>query len=132
VVTTLLDINVLVALSVPDHVHNEVAEQWLRAEAVGGLATCPLTQLGLVRLLLRFAVPIDDAYAALEAVVQRAGHEFWPDELPVERRRVTVTGHRQVTDAYLAALARHHQGRLATFDRAIGALHPDVAVVVPT
>lgn len=130
--TTLLDVNVLVALSVPDHVHNEAAERWLRADAVGGLATCPLTQLGLVRLLLQFAVPIDDVYAALEAIVERAGHEFWPDGLPVQRRRVAVTGHRQVTDAYLAALARHHRGRLVTFDRALAARHPDVTVVVPT
>lgn len=35
-------------------------------------------------------------------------------------------GGAQVTDAYLAALARHYQGRVATFDRAFAALHPDV------
>jgi len=36
-----------------------------------------------------------------------------------------VIGHRQVTDAYLAALARHHRGQLATFDPGPG---PDVAL----
>ena len=37
-------------------------------------------------------------------------------------------GHRQVTDAYLAALARHHGGKLASFDKRLVALHPDVGV----
>lgn len=32
------------------------------------------------------------------------------------------------TDAYLAALARHHKGKLVSFDRGLVALHADVAV----
>jgi uncharacterized protein len=39
-----------------------------------------------------------------------------------------VLGHRQVTDAYLAALARHHKGKLVSFDRGLAALHADVTV----
>ena len=31
--------------------------------------------------------------------------------------------HRQVTDAYLVALARHHGGRVATLDKGLAALH---------
>ena len=37
---------------------------------------------------------------------------------------------RQVTDSYLAALARHRNGRLATFDRGLAALHADVADLI--
>jgi predicted nucleic acid-binding protein len=33
-----------------------------------------------------------------------------------------------VTDAYLAGLARHHGGKLASFGRGLVALHPDVGV----
>ncbi len=33
-----------------------------------------------------------------------------------------VIGHRQVTDAYLVALARHHGGRVATLDKGLAAL----------
>ena len=40
-------------------------------------------------------------------------------------------GHRQVTDAYLAALARHHGGKLVSFDKGLVALHQDVGVAVP-
>ena len=36
-----------------------------------------------------------------------------------------VLGHRQVTDAYLVALAAEHAERLATFDRGLSALHRD-------
>ncbi len=39
---------------------------------------------------------------------------------------------RQVTEAYLAALARARSGRLATLDRGVVAVHPDVADLVPT
>jgi predicted nucleic acid-binding protein len=56
-------------------------------------------------------------------------HHFWPDDLAYQTVRWHgVIGHRQVTDAYLAALARHHQGKLATFDKGLVVLHPDVAV----
>jgi hypothetical protein len=41
-----------------------------------------------------------------------------------------IIGHRQVTDAYLAQLARAHRARLATFDQAMAKLHSDVADLV--
>lgn len=37
-----------------------------------------------------------------------------------------VVGHRQVTDAYLAQLARARSARLATLDRGLCVAHPDV------
>ncbi len=43
-----------------------------------------------------------------------------------------VVGHRQVTDAYLAQLARIRNGQLATLDSGLAHLHSDVAVLIPT
>jgi uncharacterized protein len=43
-----------------------------------------------------------------------------------------VVGHRQVTDAYLAQLARSRDGQLATLDSGLAHLHNDVAVLIPT
>ena len=43
---------------------------------------------------------------------------------------VGVIGHRQVTDSYLAALARHFDGTLATLDRGLAALHPQTTELV--
>ena len=60
-------------------------------------------------------------------------HEFWPDSLSYrEVRWQGVIGHRQVTDAYLAHLARARGSRLATFDQGLAKLHHDVCDLVPS
>ena len=127
--THLLDGNVLVALVVEDHVHHDPAREWF-ADA-GTFSTCPITQGTLVRLLLRNDVGTPDALAVLAAVTDHGRHEFWPDDLgyaDVVMRG--VIGHRQVTDAYLAQLARSNRGRVATFDKGFAALHDDVTDIV--
>ena len=48
---SLLDVNVLVALFDPDHVHHEAAHVWFAATRGAGWATCPLTENGVVRVL---------------------------------------------------------------------------------
>ena len=59
-------------------------------------------------------------------------HSFWADDLPYDDQTLRgVIGHRQVTDSYLAALARHRQGRVATFDAGFVASHPDVTELIP-
>lgn len=130
----LLDGNVLVALADEAHVHHGPAVHWFTAEE-RIFATCPITQGTLLRMLLR--------HGAVETATQAGGvltqftahprHRFWPDDL--DYRQVTwngVFGHRQVTDAYLAALARARDGRLATFDRGLAALHGDVVLLLGT
>src|SRR5205807_1947335 len=47
----LLDVNVLVALFDPDHVHHEPAHRWFAEQRGTGWATCPLTENGLLRVL---------------------------------------------------------------------------------
>jgi toxin-antitoxin system PIN domain toxin len=129
-VTALLDANVLIALIVVDHVHHQAAERWLASWA-GTFATCPITQGSLVRLLVREGLSIASAVDTLRALEDDSRHEFWADDLPFTEVLVHgVLGHRQVTDAYLAQLARRRQGRLVTFDQALAALHRDVADAV--
>ncbi len=71
------------------------------------------------------------ALQTLTRLVAHPAHRFWPDSLEYTRIAWNgVIGHRQITDAYLAALARHRGGRLATFDRGLAALHADVAVAI--
>lgn len=129
--TVLLDSNVLIALVVDDHVHHDAAEVWF-ASLVEPYATCPITQGGVVRLVLRQGGAAHQAVRVLAGVTVRDAHQFWPDDLAYGDVAMTgVVGHRQVADAYLAALARRRDGRLATFDQGLAALHPDVATVVP-
>jgi len=127
----LLDSNVLIAVVVADHVHHAPAELWL-AKRGNQFATCPITQGSLLRLLLRHGVAFARALEVLKAVTSESRHEFWPDDQTYEIVPVRgIAGHRQVTDAYLAQLARSRGGRLATFDRGLADVHHDVADVVP-
>jgi toxin-antitoxin system PIN domain toxin len=127
----LLDGNVLVALMSADHVHHAAAVRWFTS-TTAPFATCPITQGMLLRMLMRLAdLNVDAALAVLAQVEAHPRHRFWPDVLSygdVSWRG--VMGHRQVTDAYLAALARRHRGKLATFDRGLAVLHADVALAL--
>lgn len=128
--TLLLDANVLIAAVVVDHVHHEAAERSLAA-GEAPFATCPLTELALVRFLIREGTPVAHAAAVLAAITRHPRHQSWPADLPAsEVRWGAVQGHRHVTDAYLAALARAHGGRLLTLDRGLVAAHPDVAELI--
>jgi len=131
-VTVLLDSNVLVALLTDEHVHRHAVERWVDAEK-DRISTCPITQGTVVRLAVRRGFAPSAALEPLRSLIRSDRHEFWPDDIGYEQVRFDgVLGHRQVTDAYLAALARAHHGRVATLDQGFAALHGDVAELVPT
>lgn len=121
----LADGNLLVALTVTDHVHHHVAVDWFdRTEPE--LATCPITQGTLLRFLIREGQPVALAVGLLDAITTQPWHRFWSDDVSYRGEHlIGVIGHRQVTDAYLVALAREHSGTVATFDRGLAALHGD-------
>jgi hypothetical protein len=130
----LLDVNALIALAWPTHVHHGQTRQWFDASASSGWATCPITQLGFVRVssnpkIVRDAVSPREALAMLERFIGLAGHRFWSTEIGLASTgpfaSLAMVGHRQVTDAYLLALAQHYDGRLATLDRGIADLIAD-------
>ena len=130
--TALLDANVLIALVVAEHVHHDAAAEWLSASDAG-FATCPITQGSLVRFLLRTGQSAAAAREVVSAIERASGHEFWPDSVSFAVVELGgVVGHRQVTDAYLAQLARSRNGQLATLDSGLAHLHSDVAVLIPT
>jgi len=131
-VTALLDANVLIALVVSEHVHHDVATEWLSASDAG-FATCPITQGSLVRFLVRMGQSAAAAREVISAIEGASRHEFWPDSVSFADIEIGgVVGHRQVTDAYLAQLARSRNGHLATLDTGLAHLHSDVAVLIPT
>jgi toxin-antitoxin system PIN domain toxin len=125
---TLLDVNVLVALFDPDHIHHETAHNWFADHHRAGWATCPLTENAFVRVLSQ-AQP-GAAAVRPAALVERLSkfcasghHTFWPDAVSLRDRKLFraehIAGHRQITDIYLLGLARKMRGRLGTFDRSI-------------
>jgi len=120
----LLDVNVLIALCDARHEHHALAAHWFVAQAPHGWASCPLTQNGAVRIMSAPAYPgarpVVQVLAQLQAMCAHAYHRFWPDAVSLVQAGTLhpahVLGHRQLTDAYLLALAVHHRGCLVTLD----------------
>ena len=80
----LLDVNVLVALFDPSHIHHEAAHAWFGPRREEGWATCPLTENGMVRVLSNPAYPgrrttVADAVSRLTAFAASGHRKFWPD-----------------------------------------------------
>ncbi len=131
--TWLLDGNVLVALVIDSHVHHDRAHRWFATLKQDRFATCTLTQGTLLRVHMRSAADRSAAAAwrALQGVADHPTHDWWDDSLDfLEVPHRHLQGSAQVTDAWLAELARRRRGRLATLDSALAALHADVAVLL--
>lgn len=125
---SLLDVNVLVALFDPSHVHHEPAHKWLARNQRKGWATCPLTENGCVRVLSHPSyygsrVSTLEMIGLLRTFCAGEHHEFWPDSVSVTDERLfrsaAIVSHNQLTDLYLLGLAVAKHGKLATFDRGI-------------
>lgn len=127
----LLDVNLLVSLAWPNHVHHGQAIAWFRRRSGQPWATTPLTEAGFVRVssnssAIPTAVTPGEAMALLERIRGVSGHRFIVDDVELvvgsHLAGERILAYRQVTDAHLLALARHQGGRLATFDRGLVAL----------
>lgn len=122
----LLDVNVLIALLDAGHVHHEAAHAWFGSTGHAAWATCPLTENGVLRIIgnPRYPNTLQTPAAVVPIVAQlraHPGHEFWPDDISLaDARHVAaerILAAEQLTDTYLLALARAHDGKLATLDR---------------
>jgi toxin-antitoxin system PIN domain toxin len=128
----LLDANILIALFDKSHTHHRGVRAWFIARRKP-YATCPIVEAAFVRWVVRLhgAGGAQAAVGELRKLAADPRHRFWPEDLSCEAVRWDgVIGHRQVTHAYLASLARKHRGRLATLDRGLAALHHDVAELI--
>ena len=121
----LLDVNVLVALLVPEHEHHAAATDWFATEAgQHGWATSGITELGVIRVCAQLPggtwLPETTADRLLLLTAASREYVFWPDALsPAAMPEVrNATTAKQITDRYLLGLARRHGGRLITFDHA--------------
>jgi uncharacterized protein len=129
----LLDVNVLVALAWPNHVHHSAALAWFGDVGKKGFATSPVTQSGFVRVSSnKRAIPTArtprEACELLRRIVALPGHVFWTDDVDLSTTEhiawERLGAHSQVTDAHLLAIALRHGGKLATFDREMRHLSP--------
>jgi hypothetical protein len=122
----LLDVNLLLALSDPMHVHHEAAHRWFAEAGRHAWATCPLTENAYVRIASHPSYPNrpGDAAVVLESLRRiraLAEHHFWPEDVSLLDLVLpgAALSHGQVTDVYLLGLAARMGGKLATLDRRI-------------
>jgi toxin-antitoxin system PIN domain toxin len=125
--TSLLDVNVLLALFDPDHVHHDVAHDWFADHDEADWASCPLTENGFLRTA-RVArtstfVSIPELVDRLRKFQTSTAHQFWADDITLLDENLlnvrAIHGTRQLTDIFLLALAVRRGGRLVTFDARI-------------
>jgi uncharacterized protein len=124
----LLDVNLLVALFDPGHIHHDVAHDWFAGNHARGWATCPVTENGFVRVVAHPKYPggperANDLVSRLRTFCATRHHHFWPDAVSLTDPAIFDTtflrGYAQATDLYLVGLAKRMGGRLASLDRAI-------------
>jgi len=140
----LLGVNVLIALLDASHASHPAAMHWFAQHGATGWASCPITQNGCLRILSQpgypGAQPLALVAGRLAEAVAHPSHQFWPDSLSLLDRSVlgewSLTGHRQVTDAYLLALAVERGACFVTFDArvplsAVAGARPRHLVVLP-
>lgn len=126
--TSLPDVNVLLALVAGGHEHHLPAKAWFIAQGADSVAICRVTQMGLLRLLTNPKVLPAGAFTIRQAwdishellADRRVFFEYEPPELEstwANMMNRPNIGPSSWTDAYLAAFARKSDYELVTFDQ---------------
>ena len=123
----LLDVNVLIALLDGSHIHHGAASAWLAGHIDRGWASSPITQNGCIRILSQPAypnpVPAAQVAERLTEAARHPSHAFWADSISLLHPGCLmwsrILSSRQVTDAYLLALAVQQGGCFVTLDRGV-------------
>ena len=117
------DANLLVAFTWGNHQYSTVAENFFQKNPK--VATCPLTELALVRIWMQKGANGADADRALKDFVSKYRSRLIPDDLSATFIAGLNQGHRQTTDSYLAMLAKNHGIKLATLEQALAKRFPE-------
>ncbi len=124
------DVNALLALLDPMHVHHEAAHQWYAAKSPVRLLICSHLENGVIRVASQPKYPNclgtgGKVRKVLQDFVQMVGAESCEHDISLlDDKILPVPGlltPSRVADLYLLALASSHDARLATFDRRIPA-----------
>lgn len=123
----LLDVNALVALGFLQHEFHERVARWVHtmsSEKASELATCAITELGFVRVLVQAPQYGFDVPQARELLLELKSADvvrfaFIPDDHTISHLPAWVKTAKQITDGHLGELARSKSAILATLDRRI-------------
>jgi uncharacterized protein len=122
----LLDVNALLALLLLEHVFHSQTQSWvtnLDKAPHSGLLTCPVTELGFIRIASQpsafgFSVPAAQRLLA-QAKLGATGLQFVEDKLSAPHLPAWLVKSAHVTNGYLLDLAKSHGATLATLDAGI-------------
>jgi predicted nucleic acid-binding protein len=122
--TYLLDVNSLIALGMQHHEFHGRVAVWvarLAKKGIPNLATCPITELGFVRVLsqaqqYRFSVEQARELLLLLKAAESVRCGFIPDGQDISHLPRWVKTSKQTTDGHLVQLALANGAQLATLD----------------
>jgi|SRR5580658_2117677 toxin-antitoxin system PIN domain toxin len=124
----LLDVNILVALFDPSHIHHRSVAHWFSSPGLKW-GVCAFSEAGFLRVSTGTAAgrrTLEQAAKIIKSFSNDPNFSYWPIRAswtsltePFQRR---LFGHQQVTDAYLLGLAIKENGILVTLDTAIRSL----------
>ena len=118
----LLDVNALLALAFEKHEFHQRTSFWLRAERTAektAFLSCPIIELGFVRIASTLPIFQTDLHEALHALAQLKAKlkiSLITDDHGAERLPKWVKTGKQTTDGHLTELAKAHGAKLATLD----------------
>lgn len=122
----LADGNLLIAFKWIEHVHHGLAKRFFAENPK--VATCPITELNLVRVLMSQDVPRADDFLADFILHHRS--RLIPCDISATEIAGLARGHKQTTDVYLAKLAKKHKLKVATLDEQFAKKFPDLVELV--
>ena len=119
--TYLLDVSALIALGVRQHQFHLRVATWVASRQFSALLTCPITELGFVRILAQTPEYLADVGQARTQLAQikldpRYSIRFLSDDLDADGLPAWVKTGGQTTDGHLLQLSTMHGAVLATLD----------------
>jgi len=118
-------VNALVALGFLQHEFHERVAAWVRVSVAKGnveLATCSITELGFVRVLVQaaqYGFAVSQVREVLLRLKGAKALKFIPDDHDISRLPAWVKTAKQTTDGHLSQLAKAKGAILATLDTRI-------------
>lgn len=129
----LVDGNALIALAIRSHPLHTRSKAWFES-LTDVFHTCSVTEGTFLRLHMMLAkdTSAETAWKNLALIQSDSMHRFIDDGFTYAQVSSNkLQGRKQVTDAWLAQLARRHGTRLATLDAGLVAEHADVGFLIP-
>lgn len=130
----LLDANVLIALFDNKNTSHKKVKHWFIKSIQQPnyvWLSCAITQMACLRILSLPSYPADYSFQEIQQIFHHAinstNHQFVSNDLNIVENEVInwrhLQGHRQLTDAYLLALAIHNNAKFVTLDNRIDYLY---------